>query len=303
MGTSIFTKNYEQQDLSIITPSYNRANLLTACYASLCKQTDFNFEWIIIDDGSTDDTEAVVRSFQTDSFPVIYRKKANGGKHTALNAAHDLIHGKYVLLLDSDDTLTPDAVASVKTEWGKWGDNEAVGIVTFLKGSSTADPNCIVHDWQAPVDIIRYRRTCIHSNDCCEVIRTELFKKYPFPVFDGERFLAEGALWGRVSRDCKCVYINHVIYLCEYLDGGLTKSGRGMRIRNPQGGMFHANVYLVKKNFLKKRIKNGLLYTCYGFFAGKTPREMASGCQSKSLMRLCLPFGWLLYRMWKRRYL
>lgn len=289
--------------LSIITPSYNRANLLPACYESLCQQTDFDFEWIVIDDGSTDDTEVVVQNFQADSFPVIYRKKANGGKHTALNAAHDLIHGKYVLLLDSDDTLTPDAVASVKTEWGKWGDNEAVGIVTFLKGSSTADPNCIVHDWQAPVDIIRYRRTCIHSNDCCEVIRTELFKKYPFPVFDGERFLAEGALWGRVSRDCKCVYINHVIYLCEYLDGGLTKSGRGMRIRNPQGGMFHANVYLVKKNFLKKRIKNGLLYTCYGFFAGKTPREMASGCQSKSLMWLCLPFGWLLYRMWKRRYL
>lgn len=289
--------------LSIITPTYNRANLLSACHTSLCCQTDFDFEWIIIDDGSTDDTEAVVQSFKTDKFPVIYRKKANGGKHTALNTAHDLIHGKYVLLLDSDDTLTPDAVASVKTEWGKWGDNKAVGIVTFLKGSSTADPNCIVHDWQTPVDIIRYRRTCIHSNDCCEVIRTELFKKYPFPVFDGERFLAEGALWGRVSRDCKCVYVNHVIYLCEYLDGGLTKSGRGMRIRNPQGGMFHANVYLVKKNFLKKRIKNGLLYTCYGFFAGKTPREMASGCQSKSIMWLCLPFGWLLYRMWKRRYL
>ena len=289
--------------LSIITPTYNRANLLPACYASLCCQTDFDFEWIIIDDGSTDDTEAVVQSFKTDKFPVIYRKKANGGKHTALNAAHDLIHGKYVLLLDSDDTLTPDAVASVKTEWGKWGDNEAVGIVTFLKGSNTADPNCIVHDWQTPVDIIRYHRTCIHSNDCCEVIRTELFKKYPFPVFEGERFLAEGALWGRVSRDCKCVYINHVIYLCEYLDGGLTKSGRSMRIRNPQGGMFHANVYLVKKNFLKKRIKNGLLYTCYGFFAGKTPSEMASGCQSKFLMWLCLPFGWLLYRVWKKKYL
>ena len=290
-------------NLSIITPTYNRANLLPACYMSLCCQTDFDFEWIIIDDGSTDDTEAVVQSFQTDNFPVFYRKKDNGGKHTALNASHDLIHGKYVLILDSDDTLTPDAVAVSKSEWEKWEKNSAVGVVTFLKGSNVGNPNCVARDWETPVDIMRYRRICIHSSDCCEVIRTELFKKYPFPVFAGERFLAEGALWGRVSYDCKCVYVDRVIYLCEYLDGGLTKSGRAMRIRNPLGGMFHANVYMAKKNFLKNRVKNGLLYTCYGFFAGKTPCEMASGCQSKSLMWLCLPFGWILYRMWKKRYL
>lgn len=292
----------KEQLLSIITPTYNRADLLPNCYSSLCCQTDFDFEWIIIDDGSTDDTETVVRSFKTDKFPMIYRKKVNGGKHTALNASHDLIRGKYILLLDSDDTLTSDAVASVKTEWGKWEGDKAVGIVTFLKGNSTADPNCIVHEWQLPVDIMRYRRICIHSNDCCEVIRTELFKKYPFPVFEGERFLAEGALWGRVSYDCKCVYVNHVIYLCEYLDGGLTRSGRAMRIRNPLGGMYHANVYMAKKNFLKSRIKNGLLYTCYGFFAGKTPNEMAEICQAKALMWACLPFGRALYRVWKRKY-
>ena len=289
--------------LSIITPAYNRANLLPACYASLCEQTDFDFEWIIIDDGSTDDTEMVVQSFRTDKFPIIYRKKPNGGKHTALNAAHELIRGKYVLILDSDDTLTPDAVAEVKTEWRAWEQRKEVGMLVFLRGTCKDDPLCIARDWQTPVDIMRYRRICIHSNDCCEVIRTELFKKYPFPVFPGERFLAEGALWGRVSYDCKCVYIDRVVYICEYLEGGLTKSGRAMRIRNPLGGMFHANVYLAKKNFLKKRIKNGLLYTCYGFFAGKTPCEMANGCQSKFLMWLCLPFGWLLYRVWKRRYL
>ena len=289
--------------LTIITPTYNRANLLPACYASLCCQTESDFEWIIIDDGSTDDTAAVVHGFNTDKFPVIYHPKSNGGKHTALNAAHPYIHGKYVLILDSDDTLTPDAVAAVKAEWAKWDADREVGIITFLRGSSNGEPSCIARDWQTPVDIMRYRRICINSNDCCEVIRTELFIKYPFPVFGGERFLAEGALWGRVSYDCKCVYINHVIYICEYLDGGLTKSGRAMRVRNPQGGMFHANVYLAKKNFPERRIKNGLLYTCYGFFAQKTPREMSEGCQAKALMWLCLPFGWALYRVWKRKYL
>lgn len=287
--------------LSIITPTYNRADLLPDCYHSLCRQTNFDFEWIIVDDGSTDDTDAAVQSFQTDKFPIFYHKKTNGGKHTALNEALKLIRGQYVLILDSDDTLTEDAVNTVIAEWCKWEKNTAVGIVTFLKGESVNDPNCIVSDWDTPVDIMRYRRTCIHSNDCCEVIRAELFKKYPFPVFPGERFLAEGALWGRVSYDCSCVYVNRVIYLCEYLSDGLTRAGRAMRIRNPLGGMYHANVYLAKKNFLTGRIKNGLLYTSYGFFAGKTPHEMAESCQSKFLMWTCLPFGWMLYRVWKRK--
>lgn len=288
--------------LTILTPAYNRAALLPACFQSLCGQTDFDFEWLIVDDGSTDDTEAVVGSFQTDRFPIRYIKKPNGGKHTALNAAHPHIRGRYVLILDSDDTLTADAVEQTRRAWADWADDPEIGIVTFLKGSSPDDPNCVVSDWNTPVDIMCYRRTCIHSNDCCEVIRTELFKKYPFPVFPGERFLAEGALWGRVSYDCKCVYIQRVIYLCEYLDGGLTKSGRAMRIRNPLGGMYHANVYLAKKNFFKLRVKNGLLYTCYGFFAGRSPRQMAESCQARALMWLCLPFGWALYRMWKRKY-
>lgn len=289
--------------LTILTPTYNRARLLAVCYESLCRQTSLDFEWIIVDDGSTDDTESAVRGFETDRFSIRYVKKPNGGKHTALNAAHPYINGKYVLILDSDDTLSEDAVASVNKQWKAWDADKNVGIVTFLRGCAADDPKCIVADWDTPVDIMRYRRTCIHSNDCCEVIRTELFKKYPFPVFDGERFLAEGALWGRVSYDCKCVYVNKVIYLCEYLDGGLTKSGRAMRIHNPLGGMYHANIYIAKKNFSKKRIKNGLLYTCYGFFAGKTPREMAANCQAKALMWLCLPFGWGMYHLWKKRYL
>lgn len=285
--------------LTIVTPAYNRARLLTRCFSSLCAQTECDFEWLIIDDGSTDDTETVVKSFQTEQFPIQYIKKDNGGKHTALNASHGHIHGKYVLILDSDDTLTEDAVSAAKLAWKDWETNREVGIVILLKGSNKEQPNCIVSDWNVPVDIMRYKRICLRSNDCCEIIRTDVFEKYPFPVFEGERFLAEGALWGRVSQDCQCVYINKVIYLCEYLEDGLTKSGRAMRIRNPQGGMFHANVYMAKKNFLKKRIKNGLLYTCYGFFAKRSFKQMAEGCCDRLLMWMCIPFGWLLYKHWK----
>ena len=290
--------------LSVITPVYNRAELLERCYSSLCVQSSRDFEWIVVNDGSTDETGSVMRGITAanTTFPIRYIEKENGGKHTALNASHPYIRGKYVLILDSDDILTEDAVEQALLAWRPWEKEPEVGIVTLLKGSDREHPNCYAREENKPVDIMSYPRVCPVSGDACEVIRTELFLRYPFPVFPGERFLAEGALWGRVSFTHKCVYVNRVIYLSEYLEGGLTASGRAMRIRNPLGGMFHANLYMAKKNSLRTRIKNGLLYTTYGFFAKLNPRQMAEDCDHKPLMRLCLPFGWLLYRYWKKKY-
>jgi len=293
-----------QKMLSIVTPTYNRGELLKRCFASLQRQSCKDFEWIIVDDGSKDNTAAIVTSFQAEapSIPIQYVFKENGGKHTALNASHPYIQGKYVLILDSDDTLTEDAVAKVLDGWRCWDDKPQVGIVTFLKGTDRNHPNCYATDEKTPVDIISYPRICPVSSDACEVIRTTLFQQYPFPVFPGERFLSEGVLWNRVGFHYQCVYVNTVIYLCEYLEGGLTKSGRAMRIRNPYGGMCSSNLNMHQKNPLKTRIKNGILFTCYGCFAGLSPRKMADRSDHKGLMYLCLPSGWLLHHIWKKRY-
>lgn len=289
--------------LSIITPAYNRGNLLKTCYESLLRQTDMDFEWIIVDDGSTDNTRDVVESFDTKAFALIYVPKENGGKHTALNASHPYIRGKYVLILDSDDYLTDTAVEQVRRGWEIWDDHNEVAMLTFLRGKTTEDPLCLGSVTGEPVDILSCKRIRIHSTDCCEVIRTELFLQYPFPVFPGERFLSEGALWNRVARSHKCVYIHEVIYICEYLEGGLTKSGRAMRIRNPQGGMFSSELCMVPKNNLKSRIKSGLLYTCYGYFAGEKPGRMLAGTKYKMLAVLCVVPGYAMYRLWKYKYL
>ena len=288
--------------LSIVTPSYNRAHLLPACYRSLCSQTNMDFEWIIVDDGSTDNTSEVVSAFSRDQFSIVYVKKGNGGKHTALNASHPHIHGKYVLILDSDDYLSDDAVAAVCRSWEIHKDNPEMGLVVFLKGHSEDKPVCTVRDFDVPVDILRYRRISFTGSDCCEVIRTELFLKYPFPVFKGEWFLSEGALWCRVALTHKCVYINKVIYLCEYLEDGLTKSGKAMRIRNPLGGMYSSELCMQRKNYLLQRIKKGLLYCCYGFFAGKKARDILKEAKYKLLTALCLVPGYIIYRYWKKKY-
>lgn len=288
--------------LSIITPAYNRADCLKACYESLLRQTAGGFEWILVDDGSLDGTEEIAASFSNDIFPYRYVKKENGGKHTALNAAHPYIRGKYVLILDSDDTLTDDAVSVVLEAWSKWDSNPEVGIVTLLKGRDIDHPNCYAADENTPVDIMAYSRIRPVSNDACEVIRTELFLKYPFPVFPGERFLSEGALWNRVSFTHKCVYVNRVVYLCDYREDGLTKSGKPMRIRNPRGGMYTSNLNMATKNRWLLRVKNGMLFTCYGCFAKLSPAKMAKNCDHVPLMYGCLPLGWMLYLFWKTKY-
>lgn len=289
--------------LSIVTPTYNRGHLLCNCYASLLRQTDKDFEWIIIDDGSQDDTASVVERFAVTEFPITYVKKENGGKHTALNSSHPYIHGKYVLILDSDDTLTDDAVAAVREAWARYEANTEVGILTFLKGETVDTPICTVEDFDVPVDIMRYQRKWIYGSDCCEVIRSELFIKYPFPVFVGERFISECALWNRVSFTHKCVYINKVIYLFEFLEGGLTKSGKKLRIQNPRGGMFITNIRMHPKNYAKQRMKYALLYCCYGFFAGYSPREILGMTEKKALAILCLLPGYMIYIIWKKKYL
>lgn len=289
--------------LSIVTPTYNRAHLLKGCYESLLRQTDKDFEWILVDDGSSDDTEQTVKSFPEAGFPITYVKKENGGKHTALNASHPYIRGKYVLILDSDDQLTEDAVSAVREAWDCWEPHSNVGIVTFLKGSAIDNPDCGVADYDTPVDILRYRRTVHYGSDCCEVIRSQLFLQFPFPEFEGERFLSECALWNRVSITHKCVYINKVIYLFEYLDGGLTKSGRKLRISNPRGGMFICDLRMQRKNYVTQRVKYGLLYCCYGYFAHLAPAQILAGTAHKPLAALCLLPGFILYRYWKRKHM
>ena len=289
--------------LSIITPTYNRAAYLERCFQSLQRQTCMDFEWIIVDDGSSDNTAEVVSAFRPEQFTLQFVQKKNGGKHTALNASHPYIHGKYVLILDSDDYLTDTAVEEVLVAWAKYEQNEKIGVVTFLRGTPDLKPLCVVDDYDQPVDLMRYKRHRIVSSDCCEVIRTDLFKRYPFPEYANERFVAECALWNRVSFTHECIYRNSVIYICEYLAGGLTDSGRKMRVRNPKGGLFTSNLRMDRKNFFLQRVKYGLLYSCYGFFANMPVSKLIRDSCAPLLTVSCLPGGYIIYRRWKRVFL
>ena len=117
--------------ITVLTPSYNRANLLPLLFDSLCQQTSFDFEWLIIDDGSRDNTADVVRTFITDKFPIHYYYKENGGKHTAMNFSHPYIKGNLLFIVDSDDVLTPDAIETIQKDWSEYGKNKKIGVLSY----------------------------------------------------------------------------------------------------------------------------------------------------------------------------
>lgn len=291
--------------LTIITPTYNRADCLQKCWESLLAQTSFSFQWLIVDDGSTDNTTDLVKEMtaKTEQFAIDYLKKENGGKHTALNASHPLIKGDYVLILDSDDTLTPNAVERTLAEWEKFGADESVGRIIFLKGTSVDDPICSVVHPGIPLDTLKEPRIGKLGRDCCDTFRTELFKKYRFPEFEGEKFIGEGAAFLPMELESLGVYYNEVIYLCSYLEDGLTKAGRKMRVSYPKGGMYNSRTYMHPRLPLKTRVKKGILYSCYSKFAKVRFKEMLSENPYKFLTVATYVPGLALAAYWRRKHL
>ena len=290
--------------LTIITPTYNRADCLPACWDSLKAQTCKDFQWLIVDDGSTDATPETVKRFliEHEDMQVDYLQKENGGKHTALNAAHPLIQGKYVVILDSDDRLVPEAVSSILQAWERFETDAQVGRIIFLKGYTVDKPICYVKNENLPVDTLREPRIAVTGRDCCDTFRTELFRKYPFPVFPGERFIGEGAAFFGMELESKGVYINKVIYLCEYREDGLTQAGRKMRLQNPLGGMYNSRTYMHPKLSMKRRIEKGILYSCYAKFAKVSFPKALRENPYKALTLITHFPGVLLYRYWNRTF-
>lgn len=290
--------------LTILTPTYNRGNLLKQCYESLENQSLKDFEWVVIDDGSQDDTrEIIAKISQNSSFPIRYFYKVNGGKHTALNLGFHKAKGTLTMILDSDDRLTEDAVETIELSWNKYKDVENLSSIAFLRCYSDKK---IIGDL-FPEDEFKSNHIECRINlgikgDKSEVYITKILQRYKFPVFEGEKFLSEGLVWTKMGREYVCIYINKAIYITEYLDAGLTKSGRLLRIKCPLGGMESCKEGLHTDINIKQRIKHMLLYQCYGFFAKKKLSEMINNCGYRILFTLCIPGGYLLYKYWKYRY-
>ena len=295
--------------ITVFTPTYNREKLLIRLYSSLCKQKYKNFEWIIVDDGSTDQTENKVKKFLTENKikKIRYFKQQNSGKHVAFNMAIEKSKGELFICVDSDDYLTDDALDNIIQYYNKYKMTKKICGLVFQKGYSI---NQRINKKYKDLEFIENYNNYIINNefkgDKCEVFITNILKKYRFPVFKNEKFLSEGFLYSKIGREYNYVFIDKIIYLCEYQETGLTKSGRKLRINNPLGGMEHAKEYL-DKNIYKTKIilKNYLLYYTYFRFYKNKNKEIYNKIEVNknilSLIGYC--FSYILYLYWNKKYM
>lgn len=299
--------NTEKCFLTILTTTYNRRDKLPVLFESLKNQTVSGFQWLVIDDGSSDNTDEYIRELKSDRFVIEYHRKENGGKHTALNYAHPYIKGDYVCIVDSDDYLTADAVESISYLIRQYSTDETIACFSFQRGGKNGEALVKnVPDEPIVSNHIDFRLNGNRPGDCCEVEKTSVFRKFPFPEFPGEKFISEGYLWVNIGLHYNSVYVNRVIYICEYFEGGLTSSGRKMRMKSPKGSMETCNVFLSAKDKprlnMKLTIKQLWLYICCGKYAGYSFKDMKEKCNRKGLLVINYPAGLLMYRLWRILY-
>lgn len=223
--------------VTIFTPSFNRASFLPRVYESLCKQTSKDFEWLIVDDGSTDNTREVIyqiKAKHTVPFPIRYIYKQNGGKHTAINLGAKEAKGELFLILDSDDSLPADSVAYILSEYKEVANSGNLAGVCGLMAhhDGTLIGSGFPKD-QLVANSLEQRYKYGVTGDLTEVWKTDVLREFPFPEISGERFCPEQLVWFRIARKYKLSCFNKIIYFRDYLDGGLTDNIVKVRMKSP----------------------------------------------------------------------
>ena len=243
--------------VTVFTPTYNRAYILGDLYHSLQRQTCMDFEWLIVDDGSADDTKALVASWQAEEnpFPIRYIYQENGGKCRAINRGLKEADGRLFFTVDSDDYLTDDAIEKVIRWDGELPkDGHFCGYVGNRGITPTQTPNRLFPGgYLDGTALDRYDQV---DGERAFVFYTEIHRKYLYPEFPGEKFLTEAVIWDLMAHDgYRMRFYNDIIWIWEYKDDGLTRAGYRVFLENPQGtGLF----FRQKAEFLHYSLWNKL---------------------------------------------
>lgn len=293
-----------KEKITILTPTYNRAKLLTRAYESLVNQKNKSFIWLIVDDGSTDDTENIVNNFiKEDKIIIQYFRKKNGGKHTALNYGIEKIKTELTMILDSDDKLTDDAIEVVLKDYKEYINDDKICGASYLKADLNRKVLGELYNTDKFIsNHIEARINARNKSDKEEVFKTKILKKYPFPIFEGEKFLSETLIWNRIAKKYDTLYINKIIYLCEYQPDGMSKNWRKLNLKNPQGASLVVNEMSTKEFKFKVRIKNTLAYIVYSKYGKKNFYEIVKNSNSRlNTMILYIPAS-ILTIIYKKKY-
>lgn len=205
--------------ITILTPTYNRIHTLSKLYQTLIEQTSQDFEWLVIDDGSTDETSVLIKEYIRDNkINVRYCYKENGGKHTALNVGFKEAVGEWIFIVDSDDWLKHSTVEFLANESCKLdGSYNSISTLRVFDSEKV-----IGEEFPDSLETYLDRAYKNVTGDKADLIRKKALSGFSFPVFLDEKFMAESPLFIWLGSTGKTKFINYKGYVCEYLPNGLT---------------------------------------------------------------------------------
>ncbi len=222
--------------ITVFTPVYNRAYIIEKLYKSLCQQSVKDFEWVIVNDGSTDNIDELVNEWlsRDNSFEISYISTPNQGKHCAINRGVEIAKGRLFFIVDSDDYLIEKAIELVLKKEREMPDHGFAGLA-FNRGYNT---NTVIGKTFLGhyIDATSLEKCKYHiMGDKAEIFYTDILKNYPFPKFEGENFLTENTIWYEIADDgYKLRWFNEIIYICHYLPDGLS-ADKTLGVRNIEG--------------------------------------------------------------------
>ena len=277
--------------LCVFTPTYNRAYILPALYESLLAQTSMDFQWLVVDDGSSDNTEALVAGWIAEArIPIDYVKQENGGKPRATNIGVSRCASELFFVLDSDDHIVPTAVEHILTRWQEIrGDDSFAGIVA-LRGTDATTP---LGTWM-PEGAYAVKMWDLHEKmgfrgDTTLIHRTEILRRYPFDVAPGETFIAESSVWFRIDESYNMLADNEILTICNYLPDGLTRNFVSNAKRNPIGYWKHKRYCAGRSTTLTSRVRETSLYLVGCMLAHQ--KGAIAMAPSKALALACYPIA------------
>lgn len=283
--------------ITVLTATYNRANLLPDLYASLCRQTYQDFDWIIIDDGSSDGTQSIVKKWLAEehTFTISYHYILNGGKNKAINYGVKLIQTPFTMIVDSDDYLTDDAIEFLSEKVKEIITHKNLAGISGLKGHDENTPLKSIKTNNTPYIIANNleRKQYGLERDACEVYKTSILLQHPFKVWKNEKFVPEEIVWNQIALEgYKLRWYNKVTYIARYQENGLTKDSFNLIKRNPMGyAMMYKQRILLSPN-IKDKFYNTCQMIAYSILGNNFYSTFCANLNITTI--LATPIGYLL---------
>lgn len=279
--------------LTVFTPAYNRAHTLPRLYESLLRQTSTDFEWLVVDDGSADDTKSLMEQWIAEGKMIIrYVHQQNQGMHGAHNTAYKHIRTELNVCIDSDDYMPDDGVAIIVDFWKKNGHKDVAGIIGLDQMIGGGIIGAVFPDGLKETTLLGYYEAG-GSGDKKLVYRTEVITRYPeYPVFEGEKYVGLAYKYYLVDRDMPLLVCNEVLCIVEYQPDGSSFSMFRQYWSNPKGFAFYRRERMKVVSSVKRKFVENIHYVSSSLIA-KEPGFIARS-PLKLYTIMALPFGWLL---------